>query len=121
MVRATYALVLVRLGGVLPTGWTESGGTLQISDLCTQADYIIDNYTKPVVMSTTANTAKEVAVEVVLRMMKQAEVARRSSGALSSEGFVYPADVIILTDRIKDMIDRELSENYSGMRVFDQI
>lgn len=116
MVRATYARVLVRLLGERPTSVTEA----QITALCTQADYIIDRYTNPRVMSTTSNLAIEIAVDVVLRMIRQGEMLRHSSGASTMEGVTYP-DVVILTNDIKHDIDAMLNESYYLVATVDGV
>lgn len=114
MARATFARVKVRLLDDYPTGITEA----IVTALCASADYRIDNYTKPNKMSTTDDTAIEIAVEVVLRMLRQGEMIRRSSGASAADGVVYP-DIVILTDNIKAMIDRELNVSHYGIAVLD--
>jgi len=119
MVRATHARVLVRFGGTLPDGWDEA----KVTALCTQADYKIDGYTAPDVISTTDNIAIEIAVDVVMRMMRQSDMYKKSAGAMAGDGFTYE-DVIVLTDDIKDRIDKALKigNNYTyGIRVTDLI
>lgn len=117
MVRATYARVLVRLGGVLPDSfWTEA----KITSLCTQADYIIDGYTYPDAISTTSNLAIEIGVDVVLRLMRQTDAMRRSAGASSGDGFTYP-DYVILTPELTKRIDNLLSDNYFGVTTIDMV
>jgi len=111
MVRATYARVLVRLGGTPPTNWTEA----LITALCTSADYEIDSFTYPYTISTTENPAIEIAVDVVLRMMHIANIMHESSGATSHSGRSYPLDLPVLTEEIKLRIHAMLSDNtYHG-------
>jgi hypothetical protein len=101
----------VRLGGALPDAfWTEA----KITALCTQADYKIDMYTYPDTISTTSNLAIEIGVDVVLQMMRQADMYRKSGGATSGEGFTF-SDVDILTPDIKKSIDNLLSDNFFGV------
>ena len=114
MVRATYARVLARFNAVLPTGWVEA----QVTALCTQADYIIDGYTNPVVISTTSNLAIEVAVDVVMRMMRQSDMYKKSAGASSGDGYTFP-DVVILTPEIKERIDALKNVSYWGTTTVD--
>jgi len=114
MVRATYARVLVRLGGTRPVGWDEA----DITSLCTQADYVIDGFTYPDTISTTSDVAIELAVDVVLRMMRQADMMRRSAGASQGEGFVYP-DLTILTDELISRIRALLNTTHYAVVVID--
>jgi len=107
MSRATHARVLVRFGGTLPTPWVEA----QVTALCTQADYVIDGYTYPVVISTTSNLAIEIAVDVVMNMMRQADMMKKSSGATGGEGYTF-GSVAILTPEIKQRIDALKNVSY---------
>jgi len=116
MVRATYARVLVRLGGGDPSGWNEA----KIDALCTQADYILDGYTSPDELSTTDNNAIEIAVDVVLRMMRQSDMLQESSGTTGHDGRSY-VDITILTDEIKTRIDNVLRSEYFGPQIIDMV
>lgn len=116
MARATYAKCLVALGGTLPSPWVE--GTVTALDV--RADYIIDGYTSPEKISTTSNEAIELAVDVVLRLMRQVDMLRQSSGSTSHDGRSYD-EVVILTDEIKSRIDGLLKESYSTMTTIDLI
>ena len=117
MARATYARVLVRLGGTRPTGWTEAA----ITSLCTSADNRINGYTAPSTISTTSDTAIEIAVDVVLRMMRQSDNYRRSTGAITTDGVTYSSNVIVLTDEIKQTINALLNETYYVVTTVDMV
>jgi len=109
MVRATYARVFVRLGGSLPPSWTEA----KITALCTSADFIIDSFTAPEVMSTTDNNAIEIAVDVVKNMMREADFIHQSSGSSAHDGRQYPL-IEILTPDIRERIQAVMSStNFS--------
>lgn len=116
MARATYARVLVRLGGALyeSTFWTEA----KVTALCTQADYIIDGYTYPDTISTTSNIAIEIGVDVVLNMMEDIDRRRKSGGVSTGEGYTYTSKPI-LTDDIKQRIDNLKSVTYFGITTVD--
>lgn len=116
MVRATYARVKVRLGGGDPSGWSQA----KIEGLCTQADYILDGYTTPDTLSTTDNNAIEIAVDVVLRMMRQADMLQESSGTTGHDGRTY-VDIPTLSDEIKERIDRVLRSEYFGIQAIDMV
>ena len=103
MARATTTRVLIRLRGVYPRGWDATS----VGNLCTQADYKIDGHTYPDTIGTT-NICIEIAVDVVLRMMRQADMLGRSSGASTGEGVTYP-DHVVLTDEIKQRISKQLN------------
>lgn len=110
MVRASYAKVLIRLGGTLPSPWTEAA----VTALCVAADRIIDGYTSPASISATSDIAIELGVDVTLRLMRQADMLRQSSGASSVDGRTY-AEIDILTEDIKQRIDSALDTSYSGI------
>lgn len=116
MARATHARVLVRCGGTLPTGWVEAA----VTNLCTQADYIIDGWTYPDTISTTSNIAIEIAVDVVLLLMRQTDMLKKSAGAVVGEGITY-ANVEVLTPDIKMRIKRQLRGTDMGIHLSDMI
>ena len=100
MVRATYAAVLMRLGGTYPTGWAEA----QVTNLCTRADYILNGYTSPTTLSTTDASRIEVAIDIVLRLMRIADMMQTAGGSISSMGRAY-VDMPVLSDELKSRID----------------
>lgn len=111
MVRATAARVLVRLGGSYPAGYAEAA----ITNLCTQADYLIDGYTHPDTLSTSDNECIEIAVDVVLNMMAEASWIQ-AGGYLS--GKPKPT---VLTDEVKSRIDLWVTRNNYPVGVVDTI
>ena len=96
MVRATTATVLIRMGG---TYWVNYDAT-NVGNYCTAADYKLDNYTYPHVLSTTGTKEIELATDVVMNM-----IAYNDWGAAGSylSGQMRP---IVITQDIKDMADR---------------
>lgn len=103
MVRATHARILVREGGTLRNPWTQG----QVEALATSADYIIDGYTAKydATISLTSNEAIEIAVDVVLEMMSQADTNQEASGTVAHDGRSYPTNIDPLTPAIKERID----------------
>jgi hypothetical protein len=119
MVRATEARVLVRLGATAwpVVSWTQAA----VTALCTQADYIIDGYTYPDTISTTSNTAIELAVDVVLRMMRMADMMQEAGGSSSADGRSY-TDFEILNEQMRERISALLrSSDYRGITIIDLI
>lgn len=118
MARSTATTVLAAYGGTYPVGWIST----TISTKCTEADSHIDNYTNPRLIATSGATVREIAHDVVFRLVRRAEMLVRSSGASSGEGYVYP-DLVILTDEIKQRIDAMLRHpsGSSGVFVIDQM
>jgi len=111
VVRATAARVLVRLGGSYPAGFAEAA----VTSLCTQADYLIDGYTHPDVLSTTDNECIEIAVDVVVQMMAEASWIQ-AGGYLT--GKPKPT---VLTDELKGRIDLWVTRNNYPIGVVDTI
>ncbi len=111
MVRATTARVLIRLGGAYPAGFDATS----VGNLCTQADYILDGYTNPEVLSTTDANVIELACEIVLSMM--AEASWYQAGGYAS-GRPKPE---VLTPDIKHRIEQLMAENYSYIQTIDTV
>jgi hypothetical protein len=117
MTRATYAKVLIRLGGGLPSAaWSEA----KVTALLAPADYIIDSYTSPITISTTDNNAVEIAVDVVLRMMRQADMLQESSGTDAHDGRTY-SEIVLLTDELKQRIDGLVRASNFGVFTVDLV
>ena len=118
MARATAARVLVRLGGAYPSGWAEAA----VTNLCTQADYILDGYTYPTTLSTTDNNVIEVAVDMVLRMMRMADLMQEGAGTAGHSGRVYPSDFTVINNEIARRIDALMSDTtYDGFTTTDMV
>lgn len=98
--RATYARVKIALVGTDKVGVTQS----EIEDLADRADAQIDGYTYPQVISTTNTIAIEIAVDVVLRLLRIGDMAHEASGTSAHDGRSYP-DIPVLTQELKDRID----------------
>lgn len=109
MSRATYARVSARLGGDDPSGWVQA----DIEGLCTQADYIIDAETYPETLSTTSDLVIELAVDVVLRMMRLSDFMHEASGSAGHDGRMYP-DIPVLNKELKDRIARLSTSQSTG-------
>jgi hypothetical protein len=116
MVRATYARVKARVGGSDPTSWDQTA----IESLCTQADYILDGYTYPDTLSTTDDLVIELAVDMVMRMMRLADYMQQSSGSAGYEGRQYP-DIKVLSDELKERIDIILEQTRTAYTNVDMI
>ncbi len=97
MVRATTTTVLVRMGGAVY--WVNTDAT-SVGNWCTAADYILDSYTYPHVLSATGTKEKELATDIVMNM-----IAYNDWGASGSYLTGQPRPVIMTQD-IKDMADR---------------
>lgn len=110
MVRATYARVLVRLGGTYPAGFDATS----VGNLCTSADYLLDGYTNPDTLSTTDNEVLELAVDVVISMM--AEASWLQAGGYMS-GKPKPE---VFTTELKERIKKWMSGDY-GPQAVDMI
>ena len=97
MVRATTATVLVRMGG--RPYWVNYDAT-NVGTYCTAADYLLDSYTYPEVLSGTGVKEKELATDIVMNM-----IAYNDWGAAGSylSGQPRPS---IMTQDIKDTADR---------------
>ncbi len=122
MARATHARILVREGGTLRNPWTQA----QVEALATSADYIIDGYTSKydATISTTSNEAIEIAVDVVLEMMSQADTNQEASGTVAHDGRSYPVNTDPLTPAIKERIDglvKSASSLSTSIRILTQI
>ena len=118
MVRATYARVLVRLGGAYPSGWVEAA----VTNLCTQADYILDGYTYPTTLSTSDNKVIEVCVDIVLRMMRIADLMQEAGGTAGHSGRAYPSEFAPISKDIKERIDALMSDTtYDGFTTTDMV
>lgn len=116
MARATYARVLVRLGGTITPPWTQA----QIEALCLSADYEINAYTTPATISTTSDEAIEIAVDVVLELKKQADGHQTRTGTISHDGRTY-SDADILTPGIKERIDKLLASETTSYTSFGTV
>ena len=100
MARATAALVYARLGNNYPTGWD----AVTVGALCAPADAILDGYTYPVVLSTTDASCISVAIDIVMRMMRIADMMQSAGGAMSTMGRTY-VDMPNLSDELKERIN----------------
>jgi len=98
--RATAALVLPRLGNSYPTGWD----AVSVGALCAPADAILDGYTYPITLSTTDASCIAVAIDIVMRMMRIADMMQSAGGAVSTMGRGY-VDMPNLSDELKMRID----------------
>lgn len=117
MSRATYALVLEKAGGTDIVGWDQTAIEAIIDD----ADQHIDTYTYPVVLSQTDPLVINIACDVVLRLIRQGDLAQQISGTASHDGRTYP-EIEPLTQSMKKSLDRlkQSSSNY-GWRTVTQI
>jgi len=100
MARATAALVYARLGNAYPTPWD----AVTVGALCTRADSILDGVTTPVVLSSTDASCIEVACDIVMRMMRIADMMQTAGGSMSSMGRTY-VDMPTLSDELKERIN----------------
>ena len=98
--RATYARVKIALVGTDKVGVSQS----EIEDLSERADNQINGYTYPQVISTTDDIAIEIAVDVVLRLLRIGDMAHEASGTSAHDGRSYP-DIPVLTKELKARID----------------
>lgn len=106
MARATYTLVHDALGQTDPPPWDET----KITALLPRADNVIDAYTAGRgTISATSDTAKEIAVDVVLELMSLADKKQTSTGTVSHDGRSY-SESDALTPGIKQRIDAVLSD-----------
>ena len=117
MARATAALVLPRLGNAYPTGWD----AVSVGALCAPADAILDGYTYPVLLSATEPGAIQLCIDIVLRLMRIADMMQSAGGAMSTMGRSY-LDMPVLTEEMKERIER-LTQNatYDGCTTADLI
>ena len=117
MARATAALVLPRLGNAYPTGWD----AVSVGALCAPADAILDGYTYPITLSTTEAGAIQMACDIVLRLMRIADMMQSAGGAIAVSGRSY-LDMPVLTDEMKERIER-LTQNatYDGATTVDMV
>jgi hypothetical protein len=111
MARATAALVLVRLGNSYPPPWD----AVSVGALCAPADAILDGYTYPIVLSTTDASCVSVAIDIVMRMMRIADMMQSAGGAMSTMGRSY-VDMPNLSDELKERID--VLKDKSGTYLF---
>ncbi len=94
--RATTATVLIRMGG---SYWVNYDAT-NVGNFCISANYKLDGYTTPHVLSSTGTKEIELETDIVMN-----EIAYNDWGAAGSylSGQMRP---IIITQDIKDMADR---------------
>ena len=111
MARATAAKVLIRLGGDYPAG---TDATAMVG-FCAQADYFLDGYTYPIVLSTTDDIVIEICVSIVLAFIDLA-LWLQAGGVASGE----PRPEI-LTEDIKLRIEQLLASETPQMDVGDII
>ena len=97
MVRATTTTVLVRMAGAVY--WVNHDAT-SVGNMCIAADYILDGYTYPHVLSGTGTKEIELATDIVMNMIAYADWG--AAGSYLS-GQMRP---MILTQDIKDMADK---------------
>jgi len=118
MARATAALVLARLGGTYPTGWD----AVTVGALCSPADAILDGYTAPVTLSTTDTSCIGVAIDIVMRMMRIADMMQSAGGAMSTMGRTY-IDMPNLSDELKERINVLKAEagSYTGITTIGMV
>lgn len=105
MVRAAYTDVVKRFpSGEYPGAWTQA----RVTDLCSEADYILDAYTSPQTLSTTSDEAISISVDVVIRLMIQGQMLEQSSGTMGHNGRQYPLNMEILTPELRTRIENLL-------------
>ena len=96
MVRATVGEVTKLWGGTLPANWTTEA---DVTNLCTQVDSAIDAKTHPASISGSSGTAKQLANEVVYRMMVHANWAH-SGGPAADEPVIWTQDLLDRLERL---------------------
>lgn len=111
MARATTVTVLIRMAGAY---WVNYDAT-NVGHLCTTADYKLDGYTYPEVLSTTGTLEKELATDIVMNMIAYNDW-RITGGYVT--GQMRP---IVMTQEIMDTADRLVLGSATTKRTLDMI